>query len=387
MTGVAWPINASAGAPSYSARNFRNAFASLEMWDGVPLGGRQGVRAMGGTAANIVTLSGSTITIGLHAALVSPTWATVTGSYQVALTVAETKTLTPADATNPRKDIVIGRVYDNDEFASGFRKYEADYIAGTAGPSPSEPAVPTGAIRLATIDVPASGGGSPVVTTNYQFTAAAGGVLPVRTTAERDAIVNPHEGQMVWRLDKGWIDYRHSGAWRSLAQEVDTTNDVSNPLTGQTVWHRVNLAFWTYSGSAWVCQKLASQQQATGLVNTSSTTYVALSGDPGLAFTAPVSGQIWVNISSALSAATDDGVTARASWQIRTGTTIGSGTIVAAASDNDSIAQTGIRSGEYGRERIATGLTGGTTYNVQMLYKGDGSVNFQRRSIGIKDAR
>src|SRR5262245_16109456 len=115
MTAVAWPINATAGAPSYRARQYPNTAAAMKMWGGVLLGVRQGIRPMGGTAANAGTLSGSTITVNLHAGEVSPTWATVTGTYDVALTVIETFSLTPADATNPRKDIVIGRVYDNDE--------------------------------------------------------------------------------------------------------------------------------------------------------------------------------------------------------------------------------------------------------------------------------
>src|SRR5262245_29976779 len=248
MTGTALAINASAGSPAYAARTFRDALAGLMGWDGVPLAGRQGVRPMGGTAVNIVTLSGSTITVNLHAATVTPGWSAVTGTYLCALTAIETWTLTAADATNPRKDIVIGRVYDDDESASGLRQYVSAYIAGTPAPAPAEPAVPVGGIKLATIDVPQTGGGPPAVTQHPMDTSAVGGILVVRAQAERDAIVNPHEGQWVYRVDRGWPEYYASGAWHNhrLVTAMGGTSEISAPVLGQTSWHITNKSFWTY---------------------------------------------------------------------------------------------------------------------------------------------
>lgn len=390
MTGVALAINASAGSPSYSARSFRNALAGMKGWDGVPLSGRQGIRPMGGSSANVVTLSGSTITVNLHAGEISPGWAAVTGTYDVALTAIETHSLTPADATNPRKDIVIGRVYDNDESASGLRLYRSEYIAGTAGPSPAEPAVPQGGIRLATIDVPQSGGGSPVVTNNYTLTAAAGGVLPVRTQTERDALVSPYSGQTVHRMDKGWQEHHDGTAWKVYPNAVSfgATSEFTSPSTGQVAFHTSTRMWWYYNGTAWVPEKLASQQQASGYVTTTSGTYTALTGDPGIAFVAPMSGQIWVAIGSA-AVPEGAGTTSRAAFQARTGGTIGSGTIIYTVDDTDSIANGSFANWEGGKESIVTGLTPGTTYNVQMLYRRDGTTaaaGFSRRRISVKDA-
>lgn len=390
MTGVALAINASAGSPSYSARQFRNALAGMKGWDGVPLAGRQGIRPMGGTAANVVTLSGSTITINLHAGEITPGWAAVTGTYDVALTVVETQSLTPADGTNPRKDIVIGRVYDHDESASGLRLYRSEYIAGLAGPTPSEPSVPQGAIRLATIDVPQTGGGSPVVTNNYLMSAASGGVLPVRTQAERDALVTPYNGQTVHRMDKGWQEHHDGTAWRVYPNAVSfaATSEFTGPVTGQVAFHLSTRQWWYYNGTTWIADKLAAQQQATGYVTTTSATYVALSGDPGIAFVAPVSGQIWVDISAA-AVPEGAGTTSRAAFQVRTGGSIGSGTIVYTVDDGDSIANASFANWEAGRRALVTGLTPGTTYNVQMLYRRDGATalaGFARRRISVDDA-
>lgn len=284
MTGVALPINASSGSPAYDARAFRAAMAAHKMWDGIPLAGRQGLRPMGGSNANIVTLSGSTITVGLHVGVIAPGWATTTGSYDVAMTVAETPgPLTPADATNPRKDIVIGRVYDNDESPSGLRLYRSEYIAGSAGPSPAEPAVPQGAIRIATIDVPMNGGGSPVVTNNYRYEVSAGGILPVRDFSERDAIVNPYGGMVVYRMDRGWLEMYDGTAWRVHRAIVTAAalSQIPNPTTDQIAFLATNGQPYRYSGSAWLPTHPAARMIRTsgGTIPHATWTVVAMNSE------------------------------------------------------------------------------------------------------------
>lgn len=392
MTGVAWPINASAGAPSYPARAYRNVAAALKMFDGIPMGGRQGIRAMGGSSANIVTLSGSTITINLHAGQVSPTWAAVTGTYDVALTAIETKTLTPADATNPRKDIVIGQVWDHDESASTFRKYESVYIAGTAGPSPSEPAVPVGGIKLATIDVPASGGGSPVVTNNYMYTVAAGGTLPVRTETERNAVVNPGLGQGAYRVDKKWVEYHDGAGWRVYPQIVSfgATSEFTHPSVGQVGFHGPTKKFWYYDGTIWIPCTIDHHLDTVAFVGgITSATYVPQTGGPDITFTCPASGKVKISISSAIASTAAD-TTGRAAFEIWTGAVAGAGTGVYSASNNDSIAWQGTTNWEAGRSPVVvSGLTAGATYTARMVYLrdgGTGTTGFARRKMSICEA-
>lgn len=281
MTGVALAINASAGSPSYAARAFRNAQSSLLQWGGDPLGGVQGIRPMGGTA--IVTLSGSTITINLHSGNITPGWASATSTYQVALTATETQTLTVADATNPRKDIVIGRVYDHDESASGLRLYRSEYIAGVAGPGPSEPTVPQGAIRLATIDVPQSGGGSPAVTINNLMTVATGGLLPVRSQAER-ALLTPFDGFAIYRRDRDWVEVYDGAAWRVQGMAVctsvaDRTSAVTSPYNGQKSFTTDQGIEWVFSFGQWrqlPYQMFAQLRRDTTVQSIPNATYTAL---------------------------------------------------------------------------------------------------------------
>ena len=221
-------INASAGAPAYSANELRQAMALGLMYGGRNLGARQGVRPGGNQLS--VSLSVSTITVQPGVACVDPALSTPQGPYWVAIPAAETHTLTAADATNPRKDIVTLRVYDHDEDASGLRLARTEYTAGTPNASPAEPTVPAGAIRLATIDVPASPGAA-VVTNNALATVAAGGILPVPSQSVRDALTGKYDGLAVWRQDLDGLNIYDGSGWRYFARPSGATVATSETRT------------------------------------------------------------------------------------------------------------------------------------------------------------
>ncbi|SCL15042.1 hypothetical protein [Micromonospora inyonensis] len=228
-------INASAGLPAYSANELRQAMALVLAYGGRAMGARGGVRP-GGTQLQ-VSLAGSTITVQPGVACVDPALTSPQGPYWVALPVAETPgPLAAADATNPRKDIVILRVYDNDEDSSGLRLARSEYLVGVAAASPTEPAVPAGAIRLATIDVPASPG-APAVTDRRPFVVGSGGILPVRDQAERDALA-PYGGLHVWRMDLRRVEVYDSVGWRTIAAQTQVFATVGAPPSGGGTWSK-----------------------------------------------------------------------------------------------------------------------------------------------------
>lgn len=67
--------------------------------------------------------------------------------------------------------------------------------SGAAAAAPVEPAIPTGALRLATLraysGTTGASGGANVLTNVYQMTAARGGVVPFRTKADLDLWTTP----------------------------------------------------------------------------------------------------------------------------------------------------------------------------------------------------
>ncbi|MFF2522225.1 hypothetical protein [Streptomyces liangshanensis] len=159
----------------YDGTELRRVQALSVMTNGIALGGRAGIVPGSGSLA--VSLAGSTINVAAGTA-----WVHLTGQgmYGVSLNAGGTATLSAAHATLPRVDLVYLRVWDNAVDASGLNRADVVYLAGTAAASPAAP-VPAGTqiyLPLATIAVPASGGGSPSVSQVVPVTVAPGGILP-----------------------------------------------------------------------------------------------------------------------------------------------------------------------------------------------------------------
>ncbi len=202
----------------------RNSDAALVMTDGTALGSRSGVRP--GDPGLTVTLSGSTINYSAGVAIVAYSGQ---GVYRAAFPAAGSPgTLTAAHATLARIDLVYVRVWDNSVDASGLNKADVVYLAGTAAASPVAP-TPAGTqiyMPLATVNVPASGGGSPTVSTAVRpTTTAPGGILPSATAPS-----SPYTGQY-W--DDGTNLRRWNGsAWRTVSPLTpQITAQVNQPPT------------------------------------------------------------------------------------------------------------------------------------------------------------
>lgn len=384
-------IDASAGSPTYSSAELRRGFAVDLQYNGRVFGARQGVRP-GGNALQ-TSLAGSTITVRAGNAVVDPGLTTTQGPYRVSVAADFTGTLTAAHATLDRKDITILRVYDNTEDGSGSRTGVIEYIAGTASGSPVEPSVPTGSFRLATIDVPHSGGGSPVVTLNFPWTVAAGAILPVRNQSERDAI-SAFDGFAVWRQDRDWVEIYDGAAWRVqkiavCSSTTDRGTAVTNPYAGLLAVTTDTGSLWRYDGAAWLRvggDSFTDFQPTSG--TSGSTTYTTtISGGTacGCLFSVPSSGIVRIFNTAQMSNSTAN--YCFASPQVRTGGTIGSGTVILTASDDEALTMNGTVAFRMTATRIIPGLTPGSTYNVQQLVKvGGGTGTFVRKMLEVSPA-
>lgn len=109
---------------------------------------------------------------------------------------------------------------------------------------------------------------------------------------------------------------------------------------------------------------------------TTSTTYVAGSPVVGTSFVAPQSGCVIVNIDGGIGHnGTTISVSAYLSFEVRAGGTVGSGSVVVAAADDNGgrvlnpSTDAGFKYGTATRRVPVTGLTPGSTYNARLMFR------------------
>lgn len=165
---------------------------------GRQLGGRSGFRV--GTPSTALTATSTTWTLTPCAAMIDPGASTHQGMYGWATDQNVTGTVTAADATNPRKDIVYIQVNDSSAGdGSGAVSANVLYLAGTPGVTPSAPTLPARSFLVGTITVPQLNGGAPTVVRNPAVHVAAGAPLPVDQAA-RD-LLDKYDTLTVQRTD------------------------------------------------------------------------------------------------------------------------------------------------------------------------------------------
>lgn len=246
MTITVHPVNAVTGAPAYSGRMLRQTKspAVIGATSARPLGARSGVRP--GTPTNTVTATSTTWTCKPHAGVLDGQSANEAGAYWYAVDANVTGSVTAANATNPRKDIIYARVDDPAESdGTSVPAVAIAYLAGTAAASPVPPATPARSMVLAIINVPASGGGSPTVTWSAPYAVGAGGIIPVRTTTERDALAALGNTDCPVWVDVAGTLYRGNGStWTKLSPTTTVTTAGAVTLgTPDTTNKTVNITF------------------------------------------------------------------------------------------------------------------------------------------------
>lgn len=141
---------------------------------------------------------------------------------------AHTQTLTPRDATNARMDLVVARMLDSDvATAHGAKTARIEIIPGTPSATPGVPALPSMAVELDRITVPAVGGGAATVNGAFRrYCTALGGLLLAGSAARLPATAMPYQRARL--LDTGEERYFDGSVWTT-----DDTGWVSPGATGR----------------------------------------------------------------------------------------------------------------------------------------------------------
>lgn len=155
------PIGVQGG--SHSALSFRQLASALVGADVVTFSG--GVSAVGMGHGLVrpghlaVTQRGTpnmSVDVAAGTALVNGTSVLAQGVYAVTNDATTNLALATADATNPRRDLVVVQVRDTTHDALGFNDARLFVVTGTPAASPVDPAVPAGCLVLARVQVAAA---------------------------------------------------------------------------------------------------------------------------------------------------------------------------------------------------------------------------------------
>jgi hypothetical protein len=228
------------------------------------LGARSGWRV--GTSSSVVSVTSTTWTLNPCAAMIEPAAMLYQGAYPWVTDAAITGSVTAADATNPRIDILYIQINDSSAGdGSGSLSAPVGYLAGVAAATPVAPTLPPRSFLVATINVPKSGGGSPTAVFNAQYFVASGAVLPVMSQAERDGLT-PYDGFRVMRMD---TPARYIQTWNGTAWDGPGTITPA-ALTIKSGWSNRGAGFATpgayrSAGRVYLCGAVTNTSATTSL--------------------------------------------------------------------------------------------------------------------------
>ncbi|QMP84115.1 hypothetical protein HQ601_00027 [Streptomyces phage Alderaan] len=160
----------------------------LTSLSGIVPGSTNGTTVLGGLAVTGTGPGTMTASVAPGRALIQSTEAA--GAYPVSLDTAMTLTFGDGNASNPRIDLVVLRIYDGAVDGGAETKGAIEIVQGAAAATPIVPTVPAAAIPLAQVRVPAgasagSGGidWGTALTDRRTGTVAVGGILVGAPTA------------------------------------------------------------------------------------------------------------------------------------------------------------------------------------------------------------
>lgn len=216
---------------SYNASELRLADASLFAQAGIV---RNGSNALG------VSVDGSDVVTVQPGSWVIPGNAVAgSGIWRGGIASSATGSLEARDATYGRIDLVVARQLDTDVVAShAAYTGRVEIIKGTPSATPGVPALPSMAVELGRITVPAAGGAAASMDSSHRTYATGVGAEIVVPSASVLPTTGIPTGQRAYALDTG-MEYRWDGStWDDGTYKVYTPTLTNITKGGATVTGR-----------------------------------------------------------------------------------------------------------------------------------------------------
>jgi len=227
----------------------RLAVAALVMPGSTNFKAKSGFRPGPGASPGLVTATGTPdgfVHVAPFQLLLQSGRATAPGTYETALDAIKDINIlsTPADPTNPRDDLIVAQQSDT-FYADANSDFLVRHVVGTPAGVPVDPTV-TGSpdfITLARVRVNATAttitsgnitdlrtGGHANSLTGGLHSVALGGILPVTSAAQRDALVGVYEGLTIDRADLDYAERHNGSVWRPFVSGQRTAPGGAFPL-------------------------------------------------------------------------------------------------------------------------------------------------------------
>jgi hypothetical protein len=233
--------DATSGAPAYLAQELRQ-IDSLEVMPGPapePFSGRAGRRVNGKGLEVAVSSSGNgSVTVSSGPCLLYSSEQASQGVWRAQFPQIGPIALGARPTSGQsRIDLVVARLYDSGSGVGPVKEAKIEVVPGSPNAAPSPPSLPVGAIylELDRLTVPSSGPITHVQTT--QVTVAAGGILPVATTTERDALTTAgiaYRGLVVDNAQSGSLERFNGTTW--VAQVDAKVSATYVPSAAEAGW-------------------------------------------------------------------------------------------------------------------------------------------------------
>jgi hypothetical protein len=199
----------------------------------------EGVLGVGDLAVTQNGTPNMSVNVAAGAAFVKNDRATFGGTYHVLNDATVNKTISAADATNPRRDLVVVRIRDA-AYTGAVNSWDLFVITGTPAASPSDPAIPTDGSYITLARVAVAAGATSITNANItdlRPIAYLHSGVAVCTSSTRPA--SPYEGMYAFETDtdktivyngSSWVELVPAGAWTAYTPTITQSGAVAKTV-------------------------------------------------------------------------------------------------------------------------------------------------------------
>ncbi|WP_199444452.1 hypothetical protein [Umezawaea beigongshangensis] len=181
----------------------------------------------------------------------------------------------PADPADPRVDLIVWQQSDT-YHGDPDSQLRIRHVVGDPAPVPTDPEVDGSPNYLARARITVPAGASALTNSDIEhvalpYTVATGGVLPIYSEAEREAIDAPWDGMTIYRYDRLWLEVYDTGDWvvqgvAVCASVSDRASAITSPRGGQCCVTTDTDTLWQYDAPTSTWLRMGSASAPRGLV-------------------------------------------------------------------------------------------------------------------------